>query len=88
MIFLLFYIFCVTETCKTTSERGFVNFVAPQTGVECIFPMKLGGKTYLGCVPDEFSCHWCSTKSRSNNNKLIFSVLLNKQLSQLVFLEK
>ena len=56
--------FCATEKCKTTSERGFENFVGPQTDVECIFPMKLGGRTYHGCVPDEYSCHWCSTKGR------------------------
>ena len=46
----------------TTSERGFDDFVGPQKGAKCIFPMKLGGKTYNRCVPDDKSCDWCSTK--------------------------
>ena len=52
----------LTEKCMTTSERGFEDFIGPQKGVECIFPMKLGGKTYHRCVPDDNSCNWCSTK--------------------------
>ena len=47
----------ISEKCKTTEHED-----APQKGVECIFPMKYDGKIYNGCVPDQGTSSWCSTK--------------------------